>query len=136
MTSSIHDIPGDHVERVTIPAHAAATATESHTLFVAPFACQLVSVAVHWGAAITGTATNYTNVNLVNRGTDGAGTTELANIDYLSGTDATSYDAVDLYSPATPLALAAGTIISLDLEKVATGLALPNGQAVITYRAA
>lgn len=136
MASSIHDIPGNHVATAPIRAHAAATATELIAIFRAPFACKIVSVEILWDAAITGADTNTTHVNLHNRGTAGTGTTELGNIDYVNATDAAQFVAEDLYSPATPLSIAAGVILAVQLEKVSSGLALPNGTAIITYTGA
>lgn len=136
MATSLHDIPGAHQTHYALRAHAAATATEDAFCFVAPFACKIRAVEIVWDAAITGTATNYTNVNLINAGTDGTGTTELANIDYLAGTNASAGATVSLYAPATPLALAAGAKLKLQLEKVGTGLSLPSGLVRITFEAA
>lgn len=136
MTTQIHDIPGAHVASYAVRAHAAATATENCFLFRAPFKAELVSVELIPDADITGADSNSSNVNLVNAGTDGAGATELANVDYASGTNATAGDAIALYAPAAPLALAEGTILKLQLEKVGTGLALPSFLALVTYRGA
>lgn len=116
-----------------IPAHAAATATESYPIFFADRAVKVRKVSLVFSAAVTGTATNYTNVNLVNRGTDGTGTTELANIDYASGQDAVAMVETSLYAPTTPLAVAAGGVLAIQLEKVSTGLALPAMLAVVEY---
>jgi hypothetical protein len=134
MSNQLHDIPGNHVATAPIRAHAAATATELVGIFRAPFACKIISVEILWDAAITGADTNTTHVNLHNRGTAGTGTTELGNIDYVSGTDAAAFVAEDLYSPATPLEVAEGVILAIQLEKVASGLALPNGTAIVTYQ--
>ena len=134
MTSAIHDIPGTHVATTVIPAHAAATATEKINVFRAPFACKIVSVEVIPNAAATGDDTNRTNVNLLNAGTAGTGTTELGNLDYATGTDAAVGVAQDVYRPASPLAIASGVILQLALEKVATGLALGSMLAVVSYQ--
>ena len=109
MATSLHDIPGNHVATYALRGHLAATATEKAFIFRAPFACTILSVEIIWDAAISGTATNYTNVNLLNAGTAGTGTTELGNVDYASGTDAVAGAATDLYSPGTPLAVERGT---------------------------
>lgn len=136
MVSSVHDIPGAHQAQYALRAHAAATATEVAYVFVAPFACKVRSVSLVWDAAITGANTNTTNVNLLNAGADGTGTTELANIDYASGTNATAGATVSLYAPASYLSLAAGAKLAIQIEKVGTGLALPTGTVVVTYEGA
>ena len=136
MSISIHDIPGNHVATFPVPAHAAATATEVVNIFRAPFACKIVSVELIPDAAITGADTNSTNVNLLNAGTAGTGTTELGNIDFASGTDAAAGVAQDLYRPATALSVASGVILQVQIEKVSSGLAIGRFTAVVTYQAA
>jgi hypothetical protein len=136
MVASFHDVPGNHIAQHGVPTHAAATATELVTIFRAPFDCKIVSVEIIPDAAITGADTNETNVNLINAGTGGAGTTELANIDFVSGTNGVAGTAIDLYSPTDALALDAGTVLQLQLEKVGTGLALPRFLAIVTYQGA
>ena len=136
MSNGLHEVCGPLVETVGVPAHAAATATELVNIWRAPFACKVRTVEIIPDVSITGTATNYTDVNLVNAGTDGAGTTELANKDFLSGTNGVAGTAIALYAPATYLSVASGVLFKLQLEKVGTGLALPRFFAVITYEAA
>lgn len=132
---SIHDIPGSHVATYQLRAHAAATATEVACIFRAPFACKIVSVEIIPDAAATGNDTNRTNVNLLNGGTAGTGTTELGNLDYATGTDAAVGVAQDVYRPATALAIASGVILKLQLEKVSSGVALGSALVVTTYQA-
>lgn len=132
----VHDIPGVHVATAVMPASAAADATAEVPVFRAPFACKVRKVVLVPGAAITGTATNYHNLNLINRGTDGSGTTELANRDYLNGTNESKAVARELYAPASYLALAAGAVLAIEKEKVGTGLALPAIQVIVEYEGA
>lgn len=136
MATHIHDIPGAHQATKTLRAHAAATATEKAVIFVAPFRCKVRSVRVVWDAAITGANTNTTHVNLLNGGADGSGTTELATIDYVSGTNAVALADNTLYAPATYLELAAGARLVIQWEKISTGLDIPAGTAVIAYEGA
>jgi hypothetical protein len=134
MASSIHDLPGNHTAFVIIHAHAAATATESIPIFVAPFACKLMSVTVTPAAAATGDNTNRTNINLQNGGTAGTGTTELGNLDYATGTDAAVGVPQTVYSSTTGTALAAGSVLKAVYEKVGNGVALGANLVTITYR--
>ena len=130
--------PGEHVFDYPLPAHAAATATEEHVIFKVPAGAtdglKLDGVDLHFSAAVTGQATNYTNVNLKNRGAAGDGTTELANIDFASGQNASAYVATTFYAPTTPLSLVAGAILTIEVEKVSSGLALPNFTARVRVR--
>lgn len=133
MASSIHDIPGAHRATAYLSAAAAGDATDEEVVFVAPFACKVRKVTVVPAAAVTGANTNSRNINLINRGTDGSGTTELANRDYLSGTNESKAVARDLYAPATYLALAAGVVLAVQSELVGTGLALPSFHVVVEF---
>lgn len=128
----LHDIPGTHIAQAVIPAHGSADATTGHPIFRAPFDCTLTAVRIIAGADVTGQGTNYFNLNLINRGTSGTATTELANRDY-SGTAVTETRGVPrtLYSTATNLS--AGTILEIEREKVGTGLASPAFLVEIEY---
>lgn len=75
---------------------------------------------------ITGQNTNTFNVNLINRGTDGTGITELANRDYVSGTDESAYVERDLYAPSSYLEVSKGTVLDLQRELVGIGMASPR----------
>lgn len=131
-SSFIKAIPGEHRAQVANIAHAAATATEYVCMWAAPFVCRLL--AVYWvpAASVTGTATNYTNFNVINMGSAGLGTTELGNKDFLSGTDAVGGDALAIVTGLTT-AMAENDVIGIQAEKVSTGLALPAGTFIFLY---
>lgn len=134
MVAQLHDVPGNFVAQVPIEAHAAATATEVRTLWIAPYAVKIVSIVAYLDAAATGDNTNTTNLNVLNGGTAGTGTTEIGNKDYATGTDVVVGTAQSLYAPASPVAYAAGTHIKLQFEKVGSGLALGHGVVLITFQ--
>lgn len=121
---------GDHVgyqqdHGATLPEHAAATATEIHTVYAAQRACRLVGVKYYPDAAVTGADTDSTNLNtLVNA-------TEKGNVDFASGTNA-AVTGVALYAPTSPLVLAAGDRVRVQHEKVGNGLLIPSGLFVVT----
>lgn len=127
------NIPGKHTCETVVPGHAAATATEDFPVFYAPFACRVTAVRIVPGAAVTGANTNTTHLNLINRAADGAGTTEIANRDLTSGNDLTAFDNYNLYAPATPLAVVAGGVLSLQYEKVGTGLLVPGLFVIVEF---
>jgi hypothetical protein len=129
-----HDLTGTHVHNVPIALHAAATATETRLLWVAPFKCKIVSIGAYFDVAATGDNTNTTNINTLNGGTAGTGTTEIGNKDYVLATDVVVGTEQVLYAPATPLAVAAGTHIRIQFEKVATGLALSAGIVQVRFQ--
>ena len=130
---SVHDISGAQRVWFNIAPIAQGTATQSNVIFEAPFACRIRSVQIFFGADVTGTATNYFNLNLINRGTDGAGTTELANRDYASGTNDSAFVKRALYAPSTYLAVAVNTVLDLQRELVAAGLAMPSLSGYVEF---
>lgn len=136
MSTQVHDTPGNFQSTYALRAHAAATATEVANVFRAPYACKIVSVELIPDGAVTGQATNYTSLAVLNAGTAGTGTTVLGTaIDYSSaGVTQAAGVAVDLYRPATPLAVASGVILQVQMAKTGTGLALPGGLVVTTYQ--
>jgi hypothetical protein len=130
---ALHDFPGTHTHTVSVPAHAAATATEEYPIFYAPFNCKLTNVLYIPAADITGVDTNTTHLNIINRGAAGAGVTELDNVDFVAGVNASK--AVPKDMATTDVNLAKGDVIVAQYEKVGTGLALPAGQIVFEYEA-
>lgn len=128
-TPIVRDVELNHV------AHAAATADEHLCAFRSP--CRALLKGVSWVplTAVTGANTDSTNINIQNRGTDGNGTDELANVDFEEGTNAADLTALAIYSPAagSELQMSTGTVIAAQFEKVGLGLDLPGGSFVFSY---
>jgi hypothetical protein len=113
---------GGQIQAVAIhaPAHAAATATELIAAFTFPFAGRLRGVTFTPRAAITGQDTDTTNLNVHNRGAAGSGTTELAAVDFVAGTNAAIAFPLVIATGLTT-ALADGVTLAIQAEKVNTG---------------
>lgn len=79
---------------------------------------------------ITGQNTNYTSVEVLNRGTDGTGTDSITSVDFDSGEDAGQYEAKELTVDADYDEVEQGEIVTVDLTKTGTGLAV-NAVAVV-----
>ncbi len=110
-----------------VAAVAAATATQQDPIFIAPCACKVTAVSVVPQAASTGDNTNTKNLNIVNKGASGAGTTEVGNLDLVSGTDLVAFDekAIPLNATYTNgVSLSEGDVLSLQTEKFGTGVAV------------
>jgi hypothetical protein len=123
-------IPGPIPFQAHVVAHAAATATEVHPIFRAPFACKLMKVDVVAQAAVTGDNTNRTNLNILNAGAAGSGTTEVGNLDLVTTTgNMIANDSRNVPMNVTYLTagvtLAEGDVIVLQHEKVGNGVAVP-----------
>lgn len=121
------------IAQATIPAVAAGTATIVYPIFVADRDVRIKAVTFVPQAAVTGDNTNRKNLNLHNRGADGTGTTELANIDLATGTNLVALDETSLYAPASPLSISAGIVLAVQVEQVASGVALPQLHVQVTY---
>jgi hypothetical protein len=115
----------EYSEKYRDAVHAAATATEQRAAFVAPVKCRVVAIEFVSDAAITGDNTNTTNVNIVNKGAAGVGTTEVANKDYPTGASAVALDAnaIPLNTTyANGVDLNEGDVLAVEYEKVGTGV--------------
>ena len=138
--SQVYDIPGEHTKECTTPSHAAATANEEVPVLVVPASApegfKIDGVDLYPGDDVTGANTNTTHLNLINRGTDGTGTTELANYDLTSGNNLTKAVKKALYAPATALSLAVNSVLVLQHENVGTGLLVQALRVVVRFRPA
>ena len=124
MSNQVKELYGLHYERCAIDAVAAATASTTFPVFVAPFPCLVKSVGLTAGATITGVA-DTRHMNVINKGSAGAGATELGTKDYVSGTDAVANDRVSVYSSTTGTAMAEGDVLAVQSEKIGSGQAMP-----------
>ena len=133
MVLNLHDVPGDHHSYVHTDSVGAGDATEDQVIFVAPFDCVVTGVFVTPDAAVTGDATNTKNLNVDNKGSDGSGTTEIANLDLASGTNLVEADETTISSSITT-SLTAGDVLMVEIEQVGSGVAIPRCIYHVTYR--
>lgn len=135
--SSYYDTPGIRSSFLYVAAVAAATATESHPIFVAPCACVLTSVNIVPQAAVTGDNTNKKNLNIINAGSAGSGSTEVGNLDLSTGTNLVAFDQKNIPLNATYTAgvtLAEGDVVKMEYEKVGNGVLVPELIARVEFR--
>lgn len=112
-----------------IPALAADAATIQYPIFRAPFACKLARVSVIPQAAVSGHASNRKDLNLLNKGTTGAGASAIGGKDMTAGVDFVACDEFDVYAPPNPntgALLAAGDVVALEIEDNGTSPAFPQ----------
>jgi hypothetical protein len=119
--------------RQVIPASAQAAGADI-IMGIAPFAGVITSVKYIPDTDITGANTNTRKVSLINRGSAGSGTTEMAAITFTSGVNGTAFAAktVTLSATEANLAFAAGDVLAFKSEAVASGLADPGGTVEVT----
>lgn len=126
------DIPGAIPHQGSVPAHAAATATEVvATPIRVPYRGTVTAVGFIPLAAATGDNTNTTNLNVINKGQAGAGTTEIANFDPVTGANLVAYDEKLFTIAAAGVEVQEGDVLVLQHEKVASGLAIAAGTWVV-----
>lgn len=133
MSNALHDLPGTHKHQATIYAHAASTSTEKIMVWEAPFDAVITDIKVIPAAAISGADTNTTHLNFIDEGADGSGTTEIDAFEFVSGFDGVEGKAIS--GSTTDVDIDEGDVVSVQIEKVGNGLALPQFHVVIEYEA-
>lgn len=88
-------------------------------------------------ADITGAATNNRTLSVINKGSDGDGTTVVATLTFASGVNATDFDAktITLHATAANLVVAAGDVLAFSSVHANTGIADPGGLATVKIAA-
>ena len=134
MAAKYFNQPNAMFAQVRSIAHAAATATEVIGLAIIPCDAEIISIDFIPDGATTGNDTNRTNLNVMNRGILGTGTTELGNLDLATGSDLTAFKREAVYNPSTKLRVVAQSVIAIQFEKVGTGVAVSAGTWIIEFR--
>lgn len=106
---------------------AAAGDAQDEVVGEAPFAATVTGVTITPEAALTANATNYRTFRVVNKGTDGTGTTVVASFatDTPTDDDLVAFDekAIPLSGTAANLDVAEGDILVADETVTGTGVA-------------
>lgn len=128
---TLHDVPGNHIDSVPFDAVSDAGATNYIALWYVPFNCYVTTVTIMFTDTVTGADTNTFNLNL----DDNDRSTELGNKDFTSGVNGTAGTEVTLYAPTAPgKSLTAGNKLYLERELAGTGLNMPEGIMIVTYK--
>lgn len=128
------ELLGPTVLTETVPAVGTAGNDAVAVVGVARHAGNVTAVSYIPTAAITGAATNNRRLRLVNKGQAGAGTTIVAEIQYVNGVNAAAYDENAVTLSATPanLVVAAGDVLAWESTHILTGITDPGGLARVT----
>lgn len=115
---------------LAVLASGATNTNQELASFVAGEDMKLRAAYIAFIAAFTGAATNYPKFSIVNKGTDGTGTTEMAALEF-STTGVTAGagapKAFTLSATAANLLISAGEIVSIKVAQQASGEAYPIG---------
>lgn len=128
---SVHDTPGTHRAYAYVPAVDAGDSTIVYPIFYAPFTCKVTKVILVPQGDVSGNDTNRKNLNILDSGADGDGTTEIGNLDLESGTNLAALDAKEI--DVTDTQLTAGDVLSMQIELVSGGVALPTQLVIVEY---
>jgi hypothetical protein len=121
------DLAGDHVFHIAVLGQATAGTADEWTGVVMPFRGRVTAVKWVPSAAVTADGTNYCDVNLRNRGSDGTGTSLVATRSY-SATNSVAFRADTATLGASALRdVAEGDVLTVSKTNAGTGLALPDG---------
>lgn len=120
-------------ERVN--AQSAATAVTGAAVAEAPFKGKVTGASLTADAAITGNNGNKRTLTVVNRGADGAGSTVVATLDFVTGKDAAAGDEVAFALSGTPanVEVEAGDILAVAEAVTGSGLANPGALIQIEF---
>jgi hypothetical protein len=135
--TQINELAGDFTVRVALPAQATANTDEGYAILRAEDDIEITGARIIFDAAITGAATNHVAFGLVNKGTNGAGSTAVTAVKaYDNGVNAAAFVPEPLTLSATEAnrRLTAGQVLALDRTTPGTGLASPHGCVEVTYR--
>ena len=104
-------------------------------LFVAPWPLLIRSVVWVPGAAVTASGTLAVTLSVRNRGPSNAGTAVPASRSYAATNSvANTPETLTLSSTATDLQFAAGDVLTAETTHLSTGMVLPAGSLVVTFR--
>src|SRR6266545_989745 len=127
-----NELAGNIYPHIWVPYVPAASGAAGGGLFTVPYNMRLTAATLNWGAAITGTATNFFTVSFFNAG---AGTVQWATaIAYSNTVNAAKATPITLTlsSTASDLLLAAGDVLSVEITTTGTGLVCPGGTVTLS----
>ena len=88
--------------------------------------CHVVAIYLQFATDVTGQDSHTFHLNLIDRGTAGTSSNEMANRDYTSGTNESAFVERTYYSPSgAGLGLVENQVLSLQREKVGNGMDMP-----------
>lgn len=127
-------ISGTLLHQSFVPSQATAATDYNWPVFTAPAKCQIVSVKFIPRAAVTADPTNNTIYTLTNK-VSGAGSAAIATRTWATGNSvASTPESFALSGTAANLLVGVGDNIEVVKTHGGTGLVIPDGLIIITYR--
>jgi hypothetical protein len=116
-----------------IPAQSAAVDADQ-AIARAPYAGVVSGVSLLPEAAVTGATGTKRTFTLVNKGQSGAGTTVVATLDLITGTNLVAFDESAFTVAAAPAnAVAEGDVLAVVETHASTGTAHSGGEVIIEF---
>lgn len=131
----LRDLPDQQPMLGYFPGHPTAASVKEVAIGRAPFPGVITGVVFIPAAGVTGAATNFFSINVRNRQA-GAGTLVPATLAFSAGIDAVAQTprTITLGSAAN-LVVAEGDVITVEKAVTGTGLACPDGEVIVSFRA-
>jgi hypothetical protein len=132
--TQLRELAGDFTERTAFPAQGTANTDESYAVYTADRRLTVTDARIIFNAALTGQATDYVALQVLNRGPAGAGTGEVTELlAFDNGINAAAFIPVTLNLGAD-LDLDEGDVLALVRTTPGTGLATPSGLLELDVR--
>jgi len=137
--SLINDVPGTRRQTIQMPNITANTypydGNVETVLIRADGNITVESVRIQYPRTITGNNVNHHTLNLITRSAIYGGATEVANKDFVTGTNAAADTTEELWAPTgTAGDLTAGMYLTLQVGLQGTGVALANPTIIVDWR--
>src|SRR6266540_2145900 len=116
--------------KYVVPAVAAAASVET-VLGTASRDYEITAVKYVPASTLTGQATNFRRLQLINKGPAGSGSKVVATKDFISGINAPANEVTDITKQGNPV-VREGDILAWQSNAVGTGLADPGGTMLVT----
>ena len=130
---NIHDQPGPHRDFFDLPAVAVLSFGDEYPVWHAPFTAKIryVAFVMGEGGLTGGGGVNYTDVQVIDKGTDGTGATVLETTSFDAA--AAEFDSFYVYRPAAYDAVDSGTVLSILYAAQGAGEAMPRIHGYVEY---
>lgn len=132
----LNHLAGDHDLHINVDA-TTISGTNIRVIGRAPFKCTVTGAYFLPTADMTGATTDNATLTILNKGSDGNGTTSVAALAFAAGVDFADFDqkAITLSTTAASLNLAEGDVLSVAWAKGGAGLVTPAGTAGVLLKA-
>jgi len=113
-------------------ASVSAGSTTDVPIWAAPFRCKIRGCYIVPQANITGAASHYMTLKIVNKGSDGTATDTVVSKAFSSGVNASAYVKTSLGNPSNN-ELKEGDVLQFKKEETGSGMDMPDLVVIVEY---